>query len=160
MAYAQDTSVSVEKSRAEIEKIIVRAGASKFASVISENEAVIGFALRGKYVKFVLPLPNRNDRKFTHRRPGGGKTEKPRPQEDAYRQWEQGCRSRWRALGLCIKAKLEAVEAGITSFEAEFLSHFVVPGGGTVGEMLIPQLEEMASRGKMPTMLLLEGPTS
>lgn len=158
MAYAEDTSVSVERSRAEIEKIIVRAGAEKFASMISENEAVIGFALRGKYVKFVLPLPRRDDKRFTHRKPGGVnvKVSIPRNSDEAYKAWEQGCRAKWRALGLCIKAKLEAVEAGITSFEAEFLAHFVTPGGQTMGERIIPQLDEMAKSGKMPILRLME----
>lgn len=157
MAYAEDTSVSVEKSRAEIEKIIVRAGADRFASMISENEAVIGFALRGKHVKFVLPLPRRDEKRFTHFKPGGVNVRvlKPRNENDSYKAWEQSCRSRWRALGLCIKAKLEAVEAGITSFEAEFLAHFVTPGGKTMGERIIPQLEEMEKSGKMPQLTLM-----
>jgi hypothetical protein len=156
MSYAEDTSVSVEKSRAQIEAMIVRAGASKFASMISEGESIIGFALHGKHVKFVLPLPDRNSRRFTHRKPGGHHITKeyPRSPDDAYKAWEQACRSRWRALGLCIKAKLEAVEAGITTFEAEFLAHFVTPGGSTIGERVIPQLEEMAKSGKLPPLLL------
>jgi hypothetical protein len=33
-----------------------------------------------------------------------------------------------------IKTKLEAVESGITEFEAEFYAHTVLPGGQTVYE--------------------------
>jgi len=155
MAYAEDTSVSVEKSRAEIEKLIVRAGADKFASMISENEAMIGFAICGKHVKFVLPLPRTDERRFTHRKVNSTNHGSPRSREEAYKAWEQACRSRWRALCLCIKAKLEAVEAGITTFEAEFLAHFVTPGGKTMGERIIPQLEEMSKSGKMPLLTLM-----
>lgn len=57
-------------------------------------------------------------------------------------------------FNLCLKAKLEAVESGITSFEAEFLAHFVIPGGGTFGEYAIPQLEEASKSGSMPTLAL------
>jgi hypothetical protein len=53
-----------------------------------------------------------------------------------------------------VKAKLEAVESGITTFEAEFLAHFGVPGGGTFGEWAIPQLEKASRTGKMPTLAL------
>lgn len=155
MSYATNTTVSVERSRAEIEKIIVRAGARKFASMITEREAVVGFALHGKYVKFVLPLPDRDNKEFKYSHGGT----KPRNLEGQFKEWEQACRSRWRSLLLSIKAKLEAVEAGITTFEAEFLAHFVTPGGQTIGEQLIPQLEEMAKNGKMPSLMLLEGRT-
>lgn len=75
-------------------------------------------------------------------------------QEEAYREWEQACRSRWRSLCLCIKAKLEAVEAGITSFEKEFLAHIVLPSGQTMGEYAIPHLEEMVTNGRMPQLML------
>lgn len=72
--------------------------------------------------------------------------------DDAYRAWEQACRSRYRALNLCIKAKLEAVEQGITTFEAEFLAHFVMPNNQTLGEAIIPQLEDACVRGKLPAL--------
>lgn len=58
----------------------------------------------------------------------------------AHQAWEQACRQRWRALSLCIKAKLEAVAAGITTFEHEFLAHFLTGDGRTVGDHIIPQL--------------------
>lgn len=41
--YAQDTSVSVERSRAEIETILAKYGAKAFAYMTSETHAVIGF---------------------------------------------------------------------------------------------------------------------
>jgi hypothetical protein len=154
MSYAEDTSVSVEKSRAEIEKLITRAGADQFASMISNEKAMIGFSLHGKHVKFVLPLPSKIERRFTHWKPGNSQDWRPRPPEKIYPAWEQACRSRWRALALCIKAKLEAVEQGITTFEAEFLAHFVTPGGLTIGERVIPQLEEMSKSGKPPVLQL------
>lgn len=56
-------------------------------------------------------------------------------------------------LALVIKAKLEAVAAGITSFEDEFLAHIMLPSGGTVGEWARPQLEVAYSTGAMPALL-------
>lgn len=71
-------------------------------------------------------------------------------QEEIY---EQAVKQRWRALALVIKAKLEAVEAGITIFEDEFLAHIVLPNGQTAGEYMVPQIEAAYETGKMPAML-------
>jgi hypothetical protein len=150
MAYATDTSVSVEKSRTEIESILQRYGASQFAYMTSEKAAVICFVAHNKMVKFLLPLPDRKEKAFWFT----PKRQTPYSEQDAYRNWEQACRTKWRALCLCVKAKLEAVESGITTFEAEFLAHFVLPGGQTFGEYAIPKLEETSRNGKMPTLML------
>ncbi len=157
--YAQDTSVSVERSRAEIESTLSRYGANRFGYMTDERSAMIGFVMNEKAVKFVLPLPNQNDEAFTvrvHTYLGRETGRKPQPPEMARKLWEQACRSRWRSLNLCIKAKLEAVAAGITTFETEFLAHIVLPGGKTVGQKLLPQLDEMQKSGKMPALLLNE----
>lgn len=77
------------------------------------------------------------------------------------KEWEQGCRQAWRALTLCIKAKLEAVSAGISEFEDEFLAHIVLPGGGTVSQWIRPQIENAYLTGDMPPGIagLLPAPT-
>lgn len=158
--YAQETSVSVEKTRAEIEATLARYGAVKFAYMTAETSAVIMFVAHGKGVRFQLPLPPRDDIHFTireFRRMGKLVSKQPRTPDEAYRAWEQACRSLWRSLFLCVKAKLEAVNAGITSFEAEFLAHIITPNGRTLGENVIPQLEEMTRAGRMPQ-LMLEAP--
>lgn len=159
-SYAQDTSVSVERSRAEIESTLARYGANKFGYMTDERSAMIGFVMNEKAIKFTLPLPNPNAEEFTiiERTWGGRPTgnRKQRPAEQAHKLWEQACRSRWRSLNLCIKAKLEAVAAGITTFETEFLAHIVLPGGKTVGQKLLPQIDEMQKTGKMPALLLNE----
>jgi hypothetical protein len=146
MAYAQDTSVSVERTKAEIEALITRFGADRFMTGHSGREAGVAFTINGRTVQFRLPLPDRSDRVFhvtPHRR-------NQRTADEAYRAWEQACRSRWRALFLCIKAKLEAITAGITTFESEFLAHIVMPNGMTFGEHVIPQIEEMVKGNQMP----------
>lgn len=151
MAYAADTIVSVEKSRAEIEGLLMRHGAGKFATAIEPDRAMIGFVIRDRTVRFVLPLPNPTDEQFQYT-PKGRYVRKPKDQHQA---WEQACRSKWRALCLCIKAKLEAVEAGITTFEEEFLAHIVLPNarGQTLGEALIPQMDNLYANGKAPKLL-------
>lgn len=151
LTYAADTSVSVEKSRAEIETTLSKYGATRFGYMMSEHGATIVFEANKKAVKFVLPLP---DRAAFSTKKRYGKTV-PLDPASQHREWEQACRSRWRSLSLCIRAKLEAVSAGITTFEIEFLAHFVTPGGKTIGDRIVPQLEEMASSGKIPRLELM-----
>lgn len=45
MSYAENTSVSVTKTKADIEELISKAGAGQFLSGYKENMAVIGFSL-------------------------------------------------------------------------------------------------------------------
>jgi len=149
MIYAQETSVSVEKSRAELETILTRYGANCFGYMTNETHAAIGFRAKNRNVKFVLPLPRRDEKRFWYTPARRNR----RTDQEAYREWEQACRSAWRSLLLCVKAKLEAVSAGITTFEAEFLAHFVLNDGRTFGEMAIPSLDGTISSGALPLLL-------
>lgn len=144
--YAADTSVSSDKSRAEIEQILTRWGADAFMYAPPESQAMIQFTAHDRIVRFVLPMPDRLDREFTHTPSRGTK----RTEAQAYAQWEQACRQRWRALALAIKAKLEAVEVGIAEFEGEFLNHIVAADGRTIGEHVRPQIATMYESGQVP----------
>lgn len=149
--YASETSVSVEKSRGEIEAILRRYKADAFGYMTDAKGATLAFRMGGRHIKFVLPMPDPSSKEFTHT-PGRGQL---RSRADAERSWEQACRQRWRALALVIKAKLEAVTAGITTVEDEFLAHTVLPDGSTVGQWAAPQLAIAYSEGHMPKQLLL-----
>lgn len=152
--YAADTSVSSERSRAEIEAILRRYKADAFGYLSERDSAVVMFRMAGRNIKFILPMPDPEDREFTHT-PARGERRSDGAAEAA---WEQACRQRWRALALVIKAKLEAVSAGITTIEDEFLAHTVLPDGSTVGEWAKPQITLAYSSTEMPQRLLIEGP--
>lgn len=149
MAYAVNTSVSIAKTKADIEELIQKAGASQFVSGNRDNLAVIGFSLSDRQIRFVLPLPEKNSPEF-QLTPG---RKQKRSEEQAYAAWEQSCRSRWRSLFLVIKAKLEAVDSGISTIEREFFYDIVLPNGKTVGELMAPQIEDAYTTGKMPALL-------
>ena len=151
-AFASATTVSIAKSKAEIERLLTRYGADQFAYAIEERRALIGFAVAARKVRFVLPLPAKNERRFTHRELKYG-NEVERGEGAAIAEWEQENRRLWRSLALIIKAKLEAVASGIVTFESEFLSHFVMPNGRTVGEDIGPKLLEMHESGKQVPLL-------
>ena len=150
--YAAQTSVSVEKSRAEIETVLRKYGATEFAYMTTMSKALIVFRAHERLVRFTLPLPDQREEKFSFDR----RTKRDRRPEQAHRLWEQECRSRWRSLVLVIKAKLEAVQSGIMSFETEFLGNIVLPDNKTVAEHSLPQIRESYRTGA-PTLLLGSG---
>jgi hypothetical protein len=149
--YAAKTNVPTAKTKGEIEAIVERYGASQFASGWDETAAKIGFRMAGRQIAFLLEMPNRTDPKFTQYVSRG--STKWRTSDAAQREWEQACRQRWRALLLVIKAKLEAVETGISTLENEFLANIVLPDGRLVGQWMKPQLEASYGNGNMPPLL-------
>ena len=149
--YAAETSVSVERSRAEIEATLNRYGADVFAYRTDGPEVRIAFRMDGRQFRFLLTLPSRSERRFTHHSRGA------RAIDAALAAWEQACRQKWRALALVIKAKLEAVDAKISTLESEFMAHLVLPSGQTMEEWATPQIEEAYRVGTMPRALMLEG---
>lgn len=148
--YASTTEVSSSKSRQEIESTLERYGCSAFMYGWEGDNAAICFQASGRRIKFELPLPARDAPEFTHT--VARKTK--RTQEQVAAAYEQAVRQRWRALALVVKAKLEAVESGISAFDEEFMAHILLPDGRTVGQFMLPQIEASYSKGGMPAMLL------
>lgn len=136
--YAQDTSVSVSKSKEDIERVLRRYGASKFASGWDEDSATIAFEASGRMVRFVVTLPQLSDFALS---PAGRK----RTAASQMASWEQASRSIWRSLKLCIQAKMEAIAAGIATFDDEFLAYLVLGDGRTVSEHVAPSLNNSIS---------------
>lgn len=125
--YASKTSVPVDRSRSEIERLLERYGASEFASGWNGTHEVIGFSYNGIPIRIRIP-----------------KAEEP-----------QERRQRWRALKLVVNAKLESVESGIATFEEEFLAWVVTPTGMTIGDHIMPRLAHIAEAGLSPKLLPL-----
>jgi hypothetical protein len=146
--FAERTTVSSSGSRVEIEKTLSRYGANKFMYGWQEESAVIAFEMEGRRIKFILKLPSHSDDEICKTEQGRKRSDKQ--QEAAY---EQSVRQKWRALALVIKAKLEAVESGITVFEDEFMAHIVLPDGTTVGDYMRPQIASSYENKKMPALL-------
>lgn len=137
-AFASETKVPVVQSRVEIERLLVRHKCTQFLVGVDMEtaRARVQFKAHQRIVRFEVALPERkafrNERGF-----------------------EQAERQRWRALLLVIKAKLEAVENEIATFEQEFLAHIVLPNQQTVGEFILPTVAYVYETGKMPPGRLL-----
>lgn len=147
--YAANTSVASDRSRAEIERTLQRYGAKAFGYSWSGDDAMVMFEIVGRRVKYSIRMPSRKSPEFLLT-PGRRYERTP---DAALAAWEQACRQRWRALSLVIKAKLEAVDAGISTVEEEFLAHVMTPDGSTVHEWLAPQLERAYATGQMPALM-------
>ena len=126
MAYAETTKVPIGQTKAEIERLLQKHGASAFGTMQDGLEAAVYFKLKDRLVRFKLTLPKD----------------------------EQGQRSRWRALLLIVKGKLEAATTGIVTMEDEFLANTGWADNKTVGEVLQPQIREGIRAGGTPRLML------
>jgi hypothetical protein len=124
--YAARTKVPADRTRLQIEELMRRRGADQFYSGADAERALLAFRLEGRHLRFALPL---------------GKLS------------TQQHRSRWRALLLVIKAKLNAVDLGILTIEDAFLAETILPDRQTVAEYMRPQIESVYATGKMPPLL-------
>lgn len=151
--YAKTTDVSVGRSRDEIERILSRYGASRFAySTDWESVSVISFVHSGRAIRITIALPAKEEFRYTE-------TRRIRTQSAQYESWQQAIRQCWRALVLVVKAKLEAVDAGIATFEQEFMAYTILPDGRTFFEWANPQLAQIYESGYVPPTLALPAAT-
>lgn len=135
MSFAEGTSVPVSKTRAEIEALAQRYGASMFTSGWLGDKASVSFA-GGRLVRFVLAMPTMEEAKKKRPRRYSWQT----PTEAQQKAWvEAETRRRWRCLLLSIKAKLECVETGIATFDEEFLAYVVTGRDMTIYEVIKSQ---------------------
>lgn len=131
--FAEDTKVTVAETRQELETMLRKAGAIRIVHMDEPAEAMVLFDLAGRLIRIRVVIPT-----------------------DAS---EQERKALWRALIMIIKAKLVAVDRGVSTVETEFLANVVLPDGQTVGQWFEPGLRLAYDRGEMPTHpLMLEGP--
>lgn len=139
MSFAEKTRVPVSQSRGEIERLVLKHKCAQFMSGTDYDNGLVRvqFKAHDRFVRFTIHLPKKatlGDRKDQER-------------------YEQEERQLWRRLLLVVKAKLESVESGITTFEQEFLAHIVMPNDRTVFELIVRQIESAYSTGTMPKLL-------
>ena len=142
--------MSVEKSKAEIEGVLRKYGATSFLSGYDEHKAFVLFQAHGRMVRFTVKIPQPSDAVFA--RDGRGSTRNQAARERAATAEEMRL---WRCLLIAIKAKLEVVECGIESFEEAFLAQIVLPDGTTTGQWIAPQLDEAYRTAAMPSLMAL-----
>lgn len=122
--YAENTTVSVENSQAELTRLLRRHGAHQIVTATDDKRgaALVAFAIEGRQVRLEIEVPTAE-------------------------------RQRWRALVLVTKAKLELVAEGLSTIQREFLADLVLPDGSTVGKALEAPIAKAYQTGSMPRLL-------
>jgi hypothetical protein len=144
VSYASQTSVSTERSKGELERLLSKAGATSFMSGFDGTTAMLGFKMHERFYSIRFQLPAQDEYALT---PGG---RRQRSSVDMLKHHEQGCRSRWRAIVLIVKAKLEAVEIGVVTVEEAFATDLVLGNGATVGQCVLRAVETGAIPKALP----------
>ena len=126
MAYAEKTLVPVVDTIAEIRRVIVKHGGAQFVFGVGDDRVMVGFTKDSRQVRLQV-----------------GQDPKQ----------EQRNKASCRALLLVTKAKLEAVAAGVSVFEDEFLAHIVLPDGKLVGSQARVALAAAYEGREMPPLL-------
>lgn len=152
MAYAETTSVPVDRSRLEVERILKKAGGNQFGYWDDDEHSVsvIVCQLEGYSLKFHVFQPDPIDYRDNGKTGRSRRTRTPKQAEQAA---EQELKRRWRALSLIVKAKLEVIASGQSTIGREFMADMLLPSGKTVGEEMEPKLIQAAQQGKMPKLL-------
>ena len=119
--YAKKTTVSLESSRLELEKLLRRVGARKAMIGWDEKQAFVAFVLGDLPIKQTLEMPNMDEFDQTE-------TGRDRKREAQLKAWEQACRKRMRAFEQLLKAKLFPVDLGIRTHEVELSAAMCLPG--------------------------------
>lgn len=165
--FAAHTSVDVQKTKVEMERLLVKHGAKQYGTAHDDANgvAVVYFAIGGRSIRLQIPIPKldayadpkkqawENNRaklatpQMWHRWSEGTREQWVRE------QWEQACRTRWRCMLLIVKAKLELIAMKLSTVEREFLADITLPDGRSVYEWLKPGVDKAYIDGGMPKML-------
>jgi hypothetical protein len=126
--FAARTKVPIEKTKVEIERLVKRYGVKGFVAGWQGDSARIEFLAHDRHIRLTVVAPLQ----------------------------EQAARQKWRALLLLVKAKLEAVDANIATFEEAFVGDIVMPDERTVWESAREPIKLAYETGK--PVALLGGP--
>jgi hypothetical protein len=126
MTFAATTQVPVERTKAEIEKLVRKYGAKGFGVGWQGDRAQVSFVAHERHIRFTIIVP----------------------------QAAQAQRSRWRTLLLLVKAKLEAVDAKVVTFEEAFVGDIVMPDTGKTVWETIREPIKLTHAGKPAPLLL------
>ncbi len=161
--YAEGTSVTVEKTKTELEALLAKHGATQrmFATDDNAGRAIVQFSMGGRMAQLRLrvdrdglPVPSQGSWSQGAETPRGWDSwSVKRRQEWVASKCDQREREAWRRLLLLTKAKLELIADGATTFEREFLADILLPDGSTLYDQAAPRLTEAYETGHMPPLL-------
>jgi hypothetical protein len=142
--YAQGTTIGVGRTIEEIRSLLLKHGATHFASGETPELGMVQFAIRGRHYRFEVRRPTWDDVQGFYADPR---------RITAAKAIDDEWRRRWRARLLWTKAQLEFAEGEAGVLEEALLAHLVLPDGRTMGSWASPQIEAAYERGGMPALL-------
>jgi hypothetical protein len=138
MAY-ETTTVPVERSQAQLRKLLQAYGADSFefgeGRLNGQRMAAIAFAVHGQRVRIRVPFKEADDDAVR----AAASRSRRSVDETRITLSEREDKRIWRVLSWNVKARLEAVEEGIETFEEAFLAHLL---NESTGQTIFEQLAE------------------
>jgi hypothetical protein len=121
--YAENTTVSVDKSRGDISGILAAHGVERMAWGTGPEGDTLQFELDGHQFRFAIPKPTPDSMRADYGH------EYAYPHNIDWRaKADQEWRRRWRAYVMLTKMKMEFVESGDSTLEREFMPYLLVDG--------------------------------
>lgn len=147
--FARSTTVSIAKSRIEIDDLLRRwdCDGIRWTDMFKKNQTVLEFTWgcnsTDYTARFVVDLPTNEILRKRARNAASGKFMESKYQ----RAKELAGRQEHRVLCLFLKGAFNAIENGLIPAEVIFLPFFVGPDGRTVAEVALPRLPELLASG-------------
>lgn len=160
--YAAGTDVTVERSRAELDQLLTKHGATEIGILRRPAGTLVVFVLEGLRIRQTVAQPDPE----SLRRPAAPKSRNQHTrgipsgallEQQLTQAVEAELRRRWRALILITKAKLELIEHGDSTIAREFMADTVLPSDETVGEVMLPRIAKALADHTMPPLQLGSG---
>lgn len=145
--YVRGASITCAASRAEIQEMLTEYGATGFRTGSEGGRTIIAFTADRRRFRFLYEPPGSPEPAGASR---GSEPPRSLPRPKSH---EELSRRYWHKLSMLIRVKLDAVGAGIATFEEEFLAYMVLPGGETVAQSVRPGIARAYATGVRPAPL-------
>lgn len=136
--YAKNTSVTVDRSMAQVRVMLQKEGADGVAIAEAGSQAMVQFVFERKGYKFKISYPSKTDDQIRFTGAGRDRTDIQMETEI-----EKEKRRLWRAMGLYIKAAIEAHHNGLVDLKRSLMGNIMLPSGETVYEKLEGNMDKV-----------------
>jgi len=136
--YAEGTTVSVDRSIAELKRTCEKYGATNFGFLQGDASTAVFFKYEGRLYR--LDLHFQSSAKACNQ----AEEKKLKAEE----------RRKWRVLILTIKAMFESIENDVLAAPILLQPFTVLPDNTVLGERISATIEQAYLTGNMPTLLL------
>lgn len=119
----QDTNVEVERTQMELAKMLRAYGADQFGFSEAPEQAELGFRKGTLAVRMRVPIKPMTEEAAR----AWARSRRSSMDKAVAGRREQEARRVWRVLYWLVKSRMEAIEAGVETFEQAFLAHLLDP---------------------------------